>query len=108
MHDAFDAGQKAEAAFIASQPSAWVNMTRRRRWVTAVAVATVCGLIVGAITALADGPWLLMGLLAFAFFGVCLLPSVVAPARTIAWSVRASRPTAKAMKRGEKNRSWPG
>jgi hypothetical protein len=103
-----DSGQEREVAFVRSQRSAWVNLSRSRRVLGAAAVVLLVGLLAGVIAALADGPWLLLGIGAALLGGLAVLPHVLMPERMLRASVRLLTPSAESMRRGDSNRSWPG
>ena len=56
---------------------------------------------------LADGPWLLAGLLLFVLYCLFLLPAVLFPVRAAEWAVRFMMQTEESVKRGERGRNWP-
>lgn len=103
-----DQGQEREAAFLRSQPSAWVNLTFARRLLRAPAIVAPLALLGGVITAVAGGPWALVALGVAVLIALPLLPHLLVPERMLRVSVRMQVPTVESMRRGDNNRNWPG
>jgi hypothetical protein len=103
-----DPGQRRELEYQLAQSGSWVHLSFLRRFLAATAMAAAGGSAFAFFVALAEGPWLLVGLLFFAVCDLSMLPTVLAPVRAAEWGIRLTFPTAEAMKRGDRNRSWPG
>ena len=58
-----DPGQRRELEYLLAQPGSGVHLSFLRRALTAFCLAAVGGSVFGSFVALADGPWLLLGLL---------------------------------------------
>ncbi len=86
----------------------WTHLSLFRRLLVTTFMAATCASVIAFLVALADGPWVLLGMLSFAIFYLFMLPGQLFPERAAEWSVRWTFPTAEAMERGDRNRSWPG
>ena len=106
--DPLDPGQEREVAFARSQRTAWVNLSPLRRVLGATAVVIPLTAISAGIAALADGRWVVVALGVAALGMLAVLPHVLMPERMLRASVRMTTPTGEAMKRGDRNKSWPG
>ena len=53
------------------------NLALFRRVITATSLAAAYASVIALLVALADGPWLLLGMLAFALVGLIMLPGLL-------------------------------
>ena len=101
-----DPGQRRELEYVLGHGSG-VHLSSLRRALTAFCLAAAGGSAFAFFVALADGPWLPLGLLLFAVYCLCLLPGVLAPVRAAEWGVRFFMQSEESVKRGERGRHWP-
>jgi hypothetical protein len=105
-----DAGQQRELAFLRAQQSAEQKLGAANRWALAAGIAVAPALVVGLI-ALTAGGWRLalgLGLSTLVVMVALQVPRLLSPDKAAEWAVRASLPTEESMRRGGKNRGWPG
>ena len=103
-----DPGQRRELEYRLAHADAWTHLSLFRRLLVTTVMAATSASVIAFFVALADGPWVLLGLLSFAIFSLLMLPGQLFPERAAEWCVRATFPTAEATERGDRNRSWPG
>jgi hypothetical protein len=103
-----DTGQEREVAFVHSQRSAWVNLSRRRRILGAAALVLALASVAGVSAAVAGGQWVMVALCAAGLGTLAALPHVLWPELMLAATVRMMTPSAESIERGGTNRSWPG
>ena len=103
-----DPGQRCELEYQLAQAGRSAHVSPLRRVLLATFIAAVYATGLAFLIALAGGPWVLLGLLAFAVCDVLMLVNLFAPRRVVEWSIRMVYPKEESMKRAEHCRNLPG
>lgn len=103
-----DEGQEREFRYLSQQRGGWLRLLALQRFLVAACVCVTAAVVAGAVAAAAGANWLLFAVAVAVVLAVVLALPVLAPERAVRLSVQATIPTEAAMKRGERNRSWPG
>ena len=103
-----DEGQERELRFALDTNARWLRRSWPNRLAFVTAWALALGAVAASVTAVAGGPWIVVGAAVALVLLAILSHMVWAPERAAEWAVRVNQPTAEEMRRGDHNRSWPG